>query len=688
MRSMSEGPETVVVQPGGEQAPRPLNDVRVPFVAFMAGVYLVSPYLGLGSRVVDERIAEIWPVGFAGFILMALVWPAGRRVVGGTLVFMVAVSLVTAAAMGMALPEAAWLGVTGAAQPLAMVWLYGRYRQGRSLVPDTPQDVAALLISAAATSLAVGLLGGYPMLSVGQVNEVLLWWALRNTVWCFVGAVMLLILFLSERSTVLHPSPWSNRLGLLTTALLCVFGTYQDPSLPLSWLLIVPCVWGGLTLTLRGTAWLLMVISLIAAGLTYLPQNQFGYDGVLPASSIVDLLVIASATFALILTLLREQRGRLILELDRRAADAESSRELLEAVFDSMSDGVVVLNDRQVRRSNPAARHLVDRLPLPGTQPAEDWVASLGLQTPEAQPVDAALLREALYGRDGTPQDAPGSPVEVVVDHGGESRVLEVSSRQVGREDDPSAVVLLHDVTAQRARLRELSDFAWMVAHDLRGPLTVLDGWLEVLEDRHREYDAAAKTDAVVRAAESSRRMGQVIEDWLAYAVVQHGQLRLERVALASVASDIVANRIAHPVDGERPEFEVDLPHAVRADAGLVRQLLDNVVGNAIKYTPPDRVPEITIRSRLTEDPGWVEVMVADRGVGIPRGQEDAIFEEFHRGEDRGRSASTGLGLALTRRIVALHGGQMRARRNADVGSTFTFTLPVEPDPEPAEPGH
>jgi signal transduction histidine kinase len=104
---------------------------------------------------------------------------------------------------------------------------------------------------------------------------------------------------------------------------------------------------------------------------------------------------------------------------------------------------------------------------------------------------------------------------------------------------------------------------------------------------------------------------------------------------------------------------------------------MDNLVGNAVKYTEPGVPPRIVVSSTADDEPGWVCVEVTDRGVGIPEGQEERIFEEFHRGPARGRSASTGLGLALTRRIVALHGGRLSARRNPEGGSTFSFTLPL-----------
>ena len=211
------------------------------------------------------------------------------------------------------------MGLLAVAQSALMAWLYRRGLSHSGWVPQTPHDVAVLLGSAAGSSLLIGLAGGFPMLAAGDaLSKVLLWWVLRNTVFCFVGAVTFMVLFYSRRAEVLAPSPWYNRVGLLLISVVCVYGTYLDPTLPLSWLLMIPCVWGGLTLTIRGTAYLVLTVALCAAAMTYLPQNQFGYVGVLPASSIVDLLVIASTAFGFLLTLMRDQRARLITELDGR----------------------------------------------------------------------------------------------------------------------------------------------------------------------------------------------------------------------------------------------------------------------------------------------------------------------------------------------------------------------------------
>ena len=474
---------------------------------------------------------------------------------------------------------------------------------------------------------------------------------LRNTVFCFVGAATFMVIFFQRRAEVLAPSPWYNRLGLLLLSVTCVYGTYVDPTLPLSWLLMIPCVWGGLTLTIRGTAYLALTVALCAAAMTYLPQNQFDYTGLLPAASIVDLLVIASVAFAFLLTMMRDQRARLILELDGKRAESETQRELLETVFESMNEGVMIADDPGVTKYNQAARQLLGK-PIPLGRP-HSWAETYDLSTTDGRRLADEELREALTIVAGRTQRHRGRR-----QRRGRAKVLDVVAKPIGDEPNRSRVLLLHDITAQRARVRELTNFAGMVAHDLRGPLTVLDGWLEVLQDGDSSPGTESDNDVAAKAKDASRRMRQVIEDWLGYTVVQNGKPRPEAIKLEEVAAEIFESRLVG-AKGEAPQLTLDVDHAVFADPRLLRQLLDNLVGNAVKYTSPEHTPHVHISSRHDAEPGWVRVDVVDNGIGIPEGEEEMIFEEFHRGVVEGRTPGTGLGLALTRRIVALHGGQM-----------------------------
>ena len=643
-----------------------------PLFTFALAVYFVAPWMGLDSREIDPRIAEVWPSGVAGFVLLTTVWYAGRRVLMGTLAVMVGVFLVTALAMDHPPLIALWLAVAGAAQPLLMAAMYRRALGRPGWAPERPQDVGALFLAAVATSLALGVVGGFPFLTPDELpSKLLLWWVLRNTVFCFVGGATFMVIYYRRRSEVLPTTSWATRAALLVTSFLCVYGTYHDPSLPLSWLLIVPSVWGGLTLTVRGTAFLALTVALIAASMTYLPQNRFGYTGFLPAASIVDLLLVASTAFMLLLALMREQRGALIAQLDRKGAESEARRQLLETVFDSMKDGVVILDEHQeVSMWNSAARQLLGR-PMPTSIPTS-WSKTFDLRDESGEPLEDAVLQAALLA----PADGDGArSLEVLVGHDRTARILDLSGQPVGSDADGPTMLLLHDVTAERARLRQLSNFAGTVAHDLRGPLTVLDGWLEVVHEGASAEDADG-LDAVGRARDASRRMRQVIEDWLRYTVVQNGQLHPDAVKLDQVASEIAESRESHWAEGDAPRFFLDLTHSVHADPAMLRQVLDNLVGNAIKYTAPQQAPWVQIVSRQDDEPGWVRVEITDHGIGIPLGQEELIFEEFHRGPVEGRSEGSGLGLALTRRIVSLHGGELTGRRNPGGGSTFSFTLP------------
>ncbi len=637
-------------------------------LAISALCVLVAPAIGLSTNDVDPRIAEIWPVGGAGFVLLAVLWHFGTRFVVSGVVYVGTAFAVTAVLLGQPPSLSVWWGITTAAQPLLMALAYRSRTKHLGWAPETPGDLAALLFAALSSSAVVGLAGGFPFVDPSDIwSPVLGWWVLRNTVFCFVAAATFLVMFLREKDTVLPQSRARNWVPLVLASVACVYAAY-DHDLPLNWLILVPSVWGGLTLTMRGAAYLSLAVALMAGAMTYQPHHPYGYGAPLPSSSIVDLLVTAMAASTLLLVLMRLQRGSLIHELDRQGAQSEERRQLLETVLESMGDGVIIADREGIRFYNAAARTLVGR-PIPRRTP-RSWVQTFALTAPDGTPLQETDVRSALFGPEGEPRSAG---FELKVGSGRDARVVELSARPLPGTTDGSLVLLLHDATRERARLRELSNFAGAVAHDLRGPLTVLEGWLEVLADDPTEGERA---DALGRSREASRRLRQVVEDWLSYAVVQNGQLSPVEVDLGWLVGEVVDGHRAGILGDEEPEFVLDVGHAVRADLGMLRQVLDNLVGNAVKYTPVGVRPRVRLTSRRDVEPGWIRLEVTDQGIGVPEGEEELIFEEFHRGSQAGRSPGTGLGLALTRRIVGRHGGQLSARRNPGGGSTFALTLP------------
>ena len=262
----------------------------------------------------------------------------------------------------------------------------------------------------------------------------------------------------------------------------------------------------------------------------------------------------------------------------------------------------------------------------------------------------------------------------MTIDNDARGRLLEIGSWPIS-ESETDILVLLTDVTNQRHRLAELSRFAGIVSHDLRTPLSSLHGWLELATDAAADGEDVGPL--LARAAASSARMERVIGGWINYTVVREGGLSPEQVTLDDVITDIVG-ATSSATAGTGPHVDVAAPHVVHADRELTRQLLANLVGNAVKFARPGTSPTIEISSRQDSEAGWVRIEVADHGLGLPDGEEDLIFEEFHRAPAHAEVVEgTGLGLSLCRTIVTRHGGSISAFTNAYGGATISLTLPA-----------
>jgi signal transduction histidine kinase len=239
-------------------------------------------------------------------------------------------------------------------------------------------------------------------------------------------------------------------------------------------------------------------------------------------------------------------------------------------------------------------------------------------------------------------------------------------------------LLLLRDVTAAHDRQQQLETFAGTVAHDLKTPLSALTGWMEAAAEEFVGDDTDTGLMLLHRAQAAVFRMQKLIDDYLAFAVSRGGAMTVVDVPLAAIVSDVVAGYDARGLAAASgPYFAVDVPHVVRADEALTRQLVGNLVGNAVKYARPGRPAHIDIRSAEVE-PGWIEVAVADRGRGLDPGDEERIFTAFSRStKDAADVEGIGLGLSLCHAIVTRHGGRIGAATNTWGGATFRFTLPA-----------
>ena len=240
-------------------------------------------------------------------------------------------------------------------------------------------------------------------------------------------------------------------------------------------------------------------------------------------------------------------------------------------------------------------------------------------------------------------------------------------------QDRTRALVLIRDTTNEHANREELAAFAGVVAHDLRNPLAAIDGWTEMIADELDAgvLDAQLAREFVSRVRSSSRRMRELIRDLLAHATSGARDLAVARVDVTAMVEEIAIGRQAAGASSA-PSW----CRRCSGDPVLVRQVLDNLIGNALKYVAPGEEPKIAVRGHRSDDQ-LVTIEVVDHGIGIPDDDRERIFDEFHRAHYREYEGS-GLGLSIVRRIVTRHGGTIEALPNpVGQGSVFRFTLPA-----------
>jgi signal transduction histidine kinase len=229
-------------------------------------------------------------------------------------------------------------------------------------------------------------------------------------------------------------------------------------------------------------------------------------------------------------------------------------------------------------------------------------------------------------------------------------------------------------------RQRALEAFARRAAHDLQQPLMVIDGWAGLLNTELAASSGgfghpAPEVDMVHRIQTATTQMRGLVSNLLADATARDREVVQHEVDLARLARQVAESR------GATDSVRVGAIPPVVGDEQLLRGVLDNLIGNALKYVVPGESAHIEVTGCQQLD-GMVTVSVADRGIGLPAGSHEAVFDEFTRAHGDAYPG-TGLGLSITRRIVERHGGDIVARsRGSGPGTVFEFRLPVWRSPE------
>ncbi len=242
----------------------------------------------------------------------------------------------------------------------------------------------------------------------------------------------------------------------------------------------------------------------------------------------------------------------------------------------------------------------------------------------------------------------------------------------VGIDADISEVKAIE--AALRLANQELEAFSYSVSHDLRSPLSSIDGFSQLLakqidtsgNDKLRHY--------LSRIQAGAKQMGQLIADLLALSQVSRAQLRVEPVDLSALAHGILAEcQLRQPA--RQLVLHIESGMRVQADAGLLRVVLDNLLGNAWKFSALQARAEISVGQAL-DAAGQQGFFVRDNGVGFDMAYADKLFTPFQRLHAVSEFAGTGIGLATVKRVIDRHGGRLWAESAPGRGATFFFTLP------------
>ena len=333
----------------------------------------------------------------------------------------------------------------------------------------------------------------------------------------------------------------------------------------------------------------------------------------------------------------------------------ENERNKLDTLFLHMTDGVVSFaGDGSILTSNPAASQMLGR-----EVSFYDYDALFGRQFPLRQVM--GLQR---------PNFLSG---ELTV--GG--RILELYLAPVSEGEDGSAMAVMHDVTAQRKNEEMRKEFVANVSHELRTPLTNVRSYAETLRDMEgipRETENGF-LDVIISETD---RMTHIVQDLLTLSRLDSGRadMKMGRFSLydsiGSVcrAVELECQRRGHTLVCQ---YDDTLP-MIAGDRNRLEQVLMNVLGNSIKYTPDGGT--ITVDAGVRGKKVWIEV--SDTGIGIPQKDRERIFDRFYR-VDKARSRAaggTGLGLSIVRDTVRRHGGWVTARPRSPEGSLFTVGFP------------
>ncbi|MHB8628010.1 MAG: ATP-binding protein [Aggregatilineales bacterium] len=352
----------------------------------------------------------------------------------------------------------------------------------------------------------------------------------------------------------------------------------------------------------------------------------------------------------------------------------------LSAILEHSADGVMILDaGRVIRRFNRALARMSGWSADAATGQLHDTVVVLK-HIEHGESLNSAVQR-------GWPHQASYESSDTLYVEGDWQRpdgsYLSVGITYAPLLDErgllKNVIVNVRDITHFRQAQEAKSAFISIVSHELKTPVALIKGYAGTLRRNDAHWEPATVQQSLTVIEDEADRLSELIENLLAASKLQADGLRLTHIG--DVDMRRLAERAVERFQTQSTlhtlsvDFPPDFP-TIHGDEARLRQVFDNLLGNAVKYSP--RGGNITVRG--VYDDQIVSVSVSDQGVGLPLDEQDRIFERFYRVESTlSRSTQgTGLGLYLAHAIIEAHGGTIRVQSEPGKGSTFTFTLPRE----------
>jgi signal transduction histidine kinase len=253
---------------------------------------------------------------------------------------------------------------------------------------------------------------------------------------------------------------------------------------------------------------------------------------------------------------------------------------------------------------------------------------------------------------------------------------LELRVRERTAELQIAYSALEHHSAQLNSMNQELQEFAFIASHDLREPLRKIQTFGNMLVRKHKESFNPEGRDYMERMIKAANRMSELLRSLLDYSRTGTSFLDYEPVSLTEVARD-AASDLEILIKKAKGSVEISDMPTVEADATLMRQLFQNFIGNSMKYRKESEPPSVKIYGRIED--GTCQVMIEDNGIGFDECYSHKIFKPFERLHGKNTPYSgTGMGLAICKKIVNRHGGEITVRSIPEQGTTFCVSLPIE----------